>query len=928
GVAGGGGVAADPIPQDLGDVAPPDPAAAKGRGLQPRPETGTRYVAPEGELQERMAEIWQELTGFEGIGAHDDFFSLGGHSLLATQLVARVRGEFGVDVSLNAVFDDPTVAGMARKVAALRAGARGGAEPPAAIPRVPRDGRAALPLSYDQERLWVLDRLEPGSPMYNVPVGVWLRGPLDVAAAQRALAEIVRRHEVYRTVYVETDDGPGQVVLPEMEVPLPVDDLSAVPEAGRLSAVRARHTDEARRPIDLAAGPVVRARLLRLDAELHALLVTMHHIVVDGWSWGIFYYELGVLYEAFVAGKPSPLPELPIQYADYAAWQREQLSGERLERHLAFWRESLRGVPPVLELPTDRPHPPVQSYRGGMHGVALEPDRMERLRALAQRERTTFHQVLAAALQALCFRYTGQEDFAIGSVAANRQRPETQQLIGFFVNTIPVRARPSGRLRFVDLLEQVRTWMAEAYAHAEVPFQMILDEVRPERDSSRNPLIQVMLGIEAPGEHGPPPEDHSGLSVRRLEDGAVPTGDSGTSKFDLSILVNEGTSPSAVVEYNSDLFDLATAARFLDHFLVLLDAVADAPETPLEELPLLLPAERRVLAEWSEGAPAEPGDGCVHERFAAQARRTPDAPAVAFGAERLTYAELDRRADGLARGLRCAGVGPETRVGIHLEPGTATVVAMLGVLKAGGAYVPLDPAYPAERLAYMLRDSEVPVVVSREGLADRLPEFGGEVVDVNGDFPPVSREGESVVSPDAEGLAYVIYTSGSTGAPKGVMVSHRSLLGLAGWHARAFGVTPEDRATQLASFSFDAAVWEVWPYLLAGASVHLVDAETRTSPEALRTLLLERGITLAFVPTPLAEGLLAAEWPERVPLRALLTGGDALRVRPRPGLPFALVNNYGPTETTVVATSGVVEPEGDGRPPSLGRPIAGARVLV
>ncbi|MET0396779.1 MAG: amino acid adenylation domain-containing protein, partial [Longimicrobiaceae bacterium] len=918
----------DAAPPGLAEAAMSEPVGSETAGLQPRPETGTRYAAPEGELQERMAAIWEELTGFGGIGAHDDFFSLGGHSLLATRLVARVRSELGVELSLSAVFDDPTVAGMADRVAALRAGAGGDA--PAAIPRVPRDG--PLPLSFDQERLWVLDRMEPGSPMYNVPVGGWLRGPLDVDAARRALAEVVRRHEVWRTVYVETDAGPRQMVRPEMEVPLPVDDLSAVPEAERMDAVRARLTDEARRPLDLAAGPVVRARLLRLDAELHAMLVTMHHIVMDGWSGGIFFYEWGVLYEAFVAGKSSPLPDLPIQYADYAAWQREQLSGERLERHLVFWRESLRGVPPTLELPTDRPHPPVQSFRGGMHGVALGPERMERVRALAQRERTTFHQVLAAAFQALCFRYTGQEDFAVGSVAANRQRPETQRLIGFFINTIPVRARPSGRLPFAELLDHVRTWMADAYAHAEVPFQLILDAVKPERDSSRNPLIQVMLGIEAPGDHGPPPEERSGLSVHRLEDSAVPTGDSGTSKFDLSVLVDEGAAPSAMVEYNSDLFDLATAARFLDHFLVLLDAAAATPETPLADLPLLLPAERRqLLAEWSEGEPAAPGDGCVHERFAAQARRTPDAPAVVSGGERLTYAELDRRADALARRLRRAGVGPETRVGICLEPGTATVVAMLGVLRAGGAYLPLDPAYPAERLAYMLRDSGAPVVVSREGLADRLPDFGGTLVDVDSASP---EDGASSLSHSRtfalshSQLAYVIYTSGSTGAPKGVMVSHRSLLGLADWHARAFAVTPDDRATQLASFSFDAAVWEVWPYLLAGACVHLVDAETRTSPEALRALFLEREITLAFVPTPLAEGLLAAEWPERAPLRALLTGGDALRVRPRPGLPFALVNNYGPTEATVVATSGVVEPEGDGRPPSLGRPIAGARALV
>ncbi|HEX2092756.1 MAG TPA: condensation domain-containing protein, partial [Longimicrobiaceae bacterium] len=573
-----------PSPVDAADSELHPGAAGALPGLQPRPETGTRYVAPQGELQERVALLWQELLGFDRVGAHDDFFLLGGHSLLATQLIARAQREFHVDVSLNAVFDDPTVAGMADKIATLRTDA--GVEEPAAIVPVPRTG--PLPLSYAQERLWVLDRMELGNPMYNVPVASWVRGPLDVAAAQRALAEIVRRHEVYRTVYAESEGGPVQIVLPHLDVLLPVDDLSAVPEPERLGTVRRMLTEEARRPLNLATGPVLRARLLRFDADLHALLVTTHHIIMDGWSGGIFFYELTVLYAAFAAGKPSPLPELPLQYADYAVWQREQLSGERLRRHLDFWRESLRGVPPVLELPTDRPYPPVQSYRGGMHGILLEPELERRLRALAQREHTTFHLVLAATFQALCFRYTGQEDFAMGSLAGNRERSEIQRLIGFFINTLPLRARPSARLRFAELLAQVREWAAAAYAHAEVPLQMILDEVRPERDASRNPLIQVMLGIQAPGHHGPPPEHASEVTMYRLEDSVGPTGDSGTSKFDLSMLVEEGAVTSTVVEYNSDLFDLATVERFLAHFHMLLDAVADAPETPLAQIPLLL----------------------------------------------------------------------------------------------------------------------------------------------------------------------------------------------------------------------------------------------------------------------------------------------------------------------------------------------------
>ncbi|HEX7241633.1 MAG TPA: amino acid adenylation domain-containing protein, partial [Longimicrobiaceae bacterium] len=908
-------------PPGVAEPAPGGPGAGTPRGLQPRPETGTRYVAPEGRLQERMAELWQEMTGFGPIGAHDDFFALGGHSLMATQLIARLQGEFGVDVSLDAVFDDPTVAGMAQKVAALRV--HGGVEPPPAIPRVPRDG--PLPLSFHQERLWVLDRMEPGSPMYNVPVGSWLRGPLDVDAARRALAEIVRRHEVYRTVYVETEAGPAQVVRPRIEVPLPVDDLSAVPEAERLDTVRRMLTEESRRPLELATGPVMRARLLRLDEELHALLLTTHHILMDGWSGGLFFYEWAVLYEAFVAGKPSPLPELPVQYADYAVWQREQLSGDRLERHLAFWRESLRGTPPVLELPTDRPHPPVQSYRGGLRGIRLDAERMERIRALAQRQRTTLHVVMTAAFQALCFRYTGQEDFAMGSLAANR-RPETQGLIGFFINTIPIRARPAARLRFEEVVEQARAWMAAAYAHAEVPLQLILDEVRPERDPSRNPLIQVMLGIQAPGDHGPPPEDHSGLSMHRLEDSVVPTGDSGTSKFDLSVLIDEGEAPSAVVEYNSDIFDLSTVDRFLEHFRMLLDAVTAAPETQLAEIPLLLEGERRQLLEdWASPAALPPERRSLHAAFSAQAARTPGATAVVLGPERVGYAQLEERADRVAALLRGAGVGPETRVGVLLERTPELVAVLLGVLKAGAAYVPLDPAYPRGRLALMLEDSGAVAVVTQDTLADRLPPTSAAVlrVDREAGGPAASPEPLREAFAVPESLAYVIYTSGTTGRPKGVAVTHGSVLALVRWAEDEF--TPRELAGVLASTSvcFDLSVFEMFVPLCLGGTVVLAGSALELAEADVEEVTL-----VNTVPTAMAELVRAGDLPSGV--RAVNLGGEPLparlaaEVHARGGV--RLRNLYGPTEDTVYSTCARIPPGAATVP--IGRPVSGTRAYV
>ncbi|MET0398075.1 MAG: amino acid adenylation domain-containing protein, partial [Longimicrobiaceae bacterium] len=907
-------------PRELAEPAPARPAAAgEPRRLQPRPETGTRYVAAEVPTQRRMAELWQEMMGFGPIGVHDDFFSLGGHSLMATQLIARVRAEFGVEVSLDAVFDDPTVAGMADKVAALRGGAE--VEPPPTIPRVPRDG--PLPLSFHQERLWALDRIEPGSPLYNVPVGSWARGPLDVDAAQRALAEIVRRHEVYRTMYVETDAGPAQVVLPRIDVPLPVDDLAAVPEAERLATASRLLTEESRRPFDLDTGPLMRARLLRFEDELHVLLSTTHHIIMDGWSGGIFFYEWGVLYEAFVAGKPSPLPELPIGYADYAVWQREQLSGERLERHLAFWRESLRGVPPTLELPTDRPYPPVQSYRGGLRGIELDDERMDRIRALAQDRRTTLHVVMAAAFQALCFRYTGQEDFAVGSLAANR-RAETLGIIGFFINTIPIRARPSARLRFDELLEQARSWMAASYGHAEVPLQMILDEVRPERDPSRNPLIQVMLGIQAPGDHGPPPEDHSGLTLHRLGDGVVPTGDSGTSKFDLSILVDEGESPTAVAEYNSDLFDPATVDRFLEHFRMLLDAVTAAPETPLAEIPLLVEGERRqLLEEWSSPAALPPERRSLPAAFAAQAARTPDAAAVVLGTERVTYAALQARAGRVAAMLRAAGVGPESRVGVLLERTPELVAVLLGVLEAGAAYVPLDPAYPQGRLALMLEDSGAVAVVTQDSLAGRLPPTSAVVLRVDGSEENDSEEYSVLRTSFPENLAYVIYTSGTTGRPKGVAVTHGSVLALVRWAEEEF--TPRELSGVLASTSvcFDLSVFEIFVPLCLGGTTVLAGSALELAEAAADEVTL-----VNTVPTAMAELVRAGELPPGV--RAVNLAGEALpprlaaEVHARGGV--RLRNLYGPTEDTVYSTCARI-PAGAAAV-SIGRPVAGTRAYV
>ena len=928
---------AGPAPS-AGGATHAEPLAQAGTpALHARPELGVRYAAPEGETQRRLAGIWQELLGFE-IGAHDDFFSLGGHSLMATRVLFQVREAFGVELPLEAVFEDPTVAGLAARVDALREAGGEGRLPP--IVRVPRAG--PLPLSYAQERLWVLDQLEPGSPLYNVPGGMRIHGRADLAVAHRALLEIVRRHEVLRTVYREVDGAPVQVVLPETELPLPVDRLEHVPEEERPAVARARLQAEAKVPFALDRGPVMRTRVLRFAEDDHVLLITLHHIAVDGWSWGLMFHEWNVLYAAFSRGEPSPLPELPVQYGDYAVWQRGILSGERLREHLAYWRETLRGAPTVLEVPTDRPHPPVQSYRGALYGIELAPEALERVRDLARAEGATLHLVFFAAFQALLFRYTGQEDFLVGSAAANRLRPETQRLLGFFINTVPVRARLSPGLPFRALLDRVRVAMLGVYAHAELPLQMILEEVQPERDPSRNPLVQVMMVFQTPVTHGPEPERPTGLTKSSIGDEEVaPLGDSGTSKFDLSMLVDDGTAgpATAVIEYNLDLYDRATIERFAEHYRRLLEAMAADPGSRLSEVSLLREAERdQVLRAWNDTARPVHGAAGVHDLFAAQAARTPDAVALAWRGEPTTYAALDRRSALLAGALRRRGVGPETRVGVCMARTPELVASLLAVLRAGGAYVPMDPGYPAERLRYMLADSGAALLLADSAAAERLGECGVELMVPDGVAEHASSDGAALSHSFLDSLAYVVYTSGSTGTPKGVLGTHRGALNRFAWMWSEHPFAAGEVCCQKTSLAFVDSVWEMFGPLLAGVPSVLVPDEDARDAEALVDHLARHGVTrIVLVPSLL--GALLDAHPElgaRCPrLRLVVTSGEELPAglarRFAEALPGAtLLNLYGSSEVAADSTHHALDaagPAGGERVP-IGRPIWNTRVYV
>ncbi|HEX7240791.1 MAG TPA: condensation domain-containing protein, partial [Longimicrobiaceae bacterium] len=845
------------------DALPRTPAGKLARRALPAPDRAAgdeaAYVEPRTPTERAVAEIWSDVLGAARVGAGDGFFELGGHSLLGTRVVSRVRQALGVEVPLRTVFEATTLAAFAARVdAAAGQGVRS-----APVERVPRGER--LPLSFAQQRLWLLDRLEPGSSAYNVPVAVRLRGALEVETLARALSEVVRRHEVLRTVFAEADGEPVQTVRAPEPVRIEVVDLPGLPEAELRRLARA----EAARPFDLARGPLLRARLLRTGGEEAVALFTMHHVVSDAWSAAVLVREVSALYDAFSRGEPSPLPDLPVQYADYALWQRRTLSGEALEAQLAFWRGRLAGAPPLLELPTDRPRPAVAAPRAGVRRFALSPGTAAAVHALARAAGTTPFAALLAGWQALLARWSGQDDVLVGTPVANRGRAELEGLIGFFMNTLVLRADlsddPTGR----ELLARTRAAVVEAQENQDLPFERLVEELGVERSLRDTPLFQVLFTVqdtrmEAELRLG-------GVQAEPLETGT------GEAKFDLTLgMGDDGERIAGTAEFRAELFDDATVERLLEHYAAMLAGIAADPERRVSEIELLGEAERRlVVEEWNDTAAEGPDAACAHHLVEAQAGRTPDAVAVSWEGGALTYAELELRAGRLAGRLRALGVGPDARVGLCLERGPEMMVGVLGILKAGAAYVPLDPRYPDERLAYMLAGSGARAVVAEPGVAERLPEFEGEVVPVDGEAP--AEAPEPSVSPD--NLAYVIYTSGSTGTPKGVAMPHRPLVSLVAWQLRAARL-PAAATLQFASLSFDVSFQEIFSTWAAGGRLVLVDEERRRDPAALLELLDREGVERIFLPFVALQQL--AEEAERRgarprALREVVTAGEQLR---------------------------------------------------
>ncbi|HEX7238741.1 MAG TPA: amino acid adenylation domain-containing protein, partial [Longimicrobiaceae bacterium] len=869
--------------------APEREAAAEG-GKAPRTAT-----------EEVLSGIWTEVLGVEGAGMEESFFDLGGHSLLATQVVSRARQALGVEVPLRTLFEAPTIAGLAERVEALRRAGAGVAPP---MERVAREG--PLPVSFAQQRLWLVDRIEPGSSAYNVPHALRLRGVLDVGALRGSLDELVRRHETLRTTFAERDGVPVQVVHPPAPVPLPVVDLGGLPEAVARAERLAKA--EAMQPFDLARGPLLRSTLLRLEGEDHVLCFTLHHVVSDGWSMDVLVREVSALYAAFGRGERSPLPELPVQYADYAAWQRDWLSGEVLEEQLEYWRTRLAGAPPLLEIPTARPRAAGQSTRVARHHFELPHGVRTGVGELSRREGTTLFMTVLAAWQVLLGRYAGQEDVVVGSPIAGRNRRETEGLIGFFVNMLALRADLGGDPTWTEMLGRVREAALGAYDHQDLPFERLVEELAVERSLTHTPLFQAIFSLNRAG--GPGEQLRLGdLSVEPFGGGEE------AAKFDLNLVVAAGAEAlSGALVYRAELFEPETMARVTGHLEVVLGTMVADPRRRLSELSLLRAAERaQVLEAWGS-TPAELPPLTVHELFARQAARAPHAIAVTFEEGALTYGELERGANRLAHRLRRLGVGPETRVAVCAGRSLELVVALLAVLKAGAAYVPVDPSYPAERVAYLLDDSGCTAVLVQEALRAGLPSTTARVLSLGAALAePGAEEDAPGVPVDPQGAAYVIYTSGSTGTPKGVVVTHANVARLFRATDSWFGFGADDVWTLFHSYAFDFSVWEIWGALLHGGRLVVVPFETSRSPGELHRLLAREGVTvLSQTPSAFRQLVRAEEALEPAPplaLRYVVFGGEALEpgsLRPwmeRHGEDVPrLINMYGITETTVHVT--------------------------
>jgi amino acid adenylation domain-containing protein len=886
---------------------------------------GTDYVAPRNELESRLVEIWQAVLRRKRVGIDDNFFDLGGHSLLAVAICSQITRRLNVEVPLRCVFEHPTIEKLTRQMESqpgLSQNSR---------PIEKADRNQPLPMSFAQQGMWLLQQTLADTATYNEPVAFHLSGRMDRERVRRALQVIVERHEVLRTALVLQGESLVQQVAAAKDVPLPwlEVDLQSVPPSQKQPALEQRLLEEARRPFDLAQAPLWRVVWIQLAEDEQVLGITFHHSIMDEWTLRLFFQEWERLYAADGRLELAGLPELPVQYADYAAWQRQRLTGELMERQRAYWREQLKDLPPALELPMDQARPVRPSGRGAVHDFRLTGPVLTRLRELAREERTTLFTVLLAAFQVWLHRYTGQTDVVVSTPVANRERPEVQSLLGLFLNTLPIRVWLDGSPSFRQVLRQVRESLLGAFSHADLPFEQMVEMAVKERAPAHQPLYQVMFVLL-----------EEGLPAFRLDQAEarpLPV-ETRTSRNDLTLSIEAVDETWACrLEYASDLFTAETAARMGCHLTELLRSITEDPEKSISELNLMPAAERhQVLVEWNQTEREYPRDKCVHQLFEKQVERTPDAVAVVFEDQRLTYRELNARANQLGHYLRSIGVGPEVLVGLCVERSLEGVVALLGILKAGGAYVPLDPEYPRDRLAFMLQDSQARVLLTQEKHCADLPAHEAKVVCLD-DPLQAAMNSQPETNPAnqtaSSSLAYVIYTSGSTGTPKGVMAVHRGITRLV-CNTDYIQLDTTDCVAQVSNPSFDAATFEIWGALVNGSRLTVMPREVALSPPRLADELRRGGVSTLFLTTALFNEVVRARPGAFAGLKQVLFGGET--VDPhwvgeslRAGSPQRMLHVYGPTETTTFATWHPVEAVASGeRTIPIGRPIGNTRVYV
>ncbi|MDH5548253.1 MAG: amino acid adenylation domain-containing protein, partial [Gammaproteobacteria bacterium] len=884
------------------------------------------YVAPRNAMEQTLADIWAEVLQVERVGIHDNFFTLGGHSLLATQVVARARQTFNAELPISAIFLHPTISTLSARISESREYI--------APPITPVSRTNDLSLSFAQQRLWFLDQLIPDNPLFNLPSAVKVRGVLNLTALRKTLNTVIARHESLRTVFPKDSGQPLLAIQQTLHIDLPVIDLSTLSQDEREAHVRMLAAADARKPFNLAQGPLLRMSVLRINEQHHVLLLNMHHIVSDGWSMGVIIKELAALYDAFSQGLANPLSPLAIQYADYAAWQRQWLQGEVLERQLDYWRKQLSDAPERLALPVDHPYPAAQSYRGANLSFSLSQELTTKLHQLCREHECTLFMTLMTAYQMLLSHYCGQRDISVGTTIANRQHTELEPLIGFFINLLVIRTRFGTNPTYLEALTQVRNNTLDAYAHQDLPFEQLVDLLQVPRSMSHTPLFQVLFDLQ-----NIPVSTINTSSIQLEGIGAS----NQTAKFSLELHMSE--TPLGLRgswQYASDLFDEATIERFSNTFIRFLEQIVASPQTRLSEIDILSQSERRqLLFDWNNTATSYPNDACIHQLFEVHAEQTPQATAVVLDDYSLSYAELNSRANQLAHYLRDQGVVADTLVGLCMERSIDTIVAILGILKAGGAYVPLDPEYPQERLINTLRDANVRVLITASTAYSKLPDLRERVLNqINYREFVIDTQWEQLsafpqtnlhtkVTP--QHLAYVIYTSGSTGQPKGVTVSHQAIARLVFSQFADFDA--DHSLLCAASIAFDATTFELWGALLHGATAVLYPEKIPTA-EGLKTYLNAHPVHGAWLTASLFNTLVDVDPQALANIQQLLIGGEALSPnhvrRAYEALPnLELINGYGPTEVTTFSCTYNIPRGGTARGSiPIGKPIANTVIYV